>query len=93
MHIAFSVKLNFIVIGGIEMGKYYEILTLLSEIAGEYGENTYSVQTYALGYIPFKNSENKINDVGNKFIDVARWLLEESEKNFNESLIRKTASQ
>lgn len=75
------------------MGKYYEILTLLSEIAGEYGENTYSVQTYALGYIPFKNSENKINDVGNKFIDVARWLLEESEKNFNESLIRKTASQ
>ena len=75
------------------MGKYYEILTLLSEIAGEYGENTYSVQTYALGYIPFKNSENKINDVGNKFIDVARWLLEESEKNFNESLMRKTANQ
>ena len=75
------------------MGKYYEILTLLSEIAGEYGENTYSVQTYALGYIPFKNSENKINDVGNKFIDVARWLLEESEKNFNESLMRKTTNQ
>ena len=70
------------------MGKYIEAITLLAELAGEYGDNTYSVQTYALGYIPFKNGENKINEVGNKFIDVARWLLDESEKNFNDSLHR-----
>ena len=71
------------------MEKYYEAITLLAELAGEYGDNTYSVQTYALGYIPFKNGENKINEVGNKFIDIAHWLLDESEKNFNDSLYSK----
>ena len=68
------------------MEKYIEAITLLAELAGEYGENTYTVQTYALGYIPFKNGKNMINEVGNKFIEVAHWLLDESEKNFNDSL-------
>jgi len=68
------------------MEKYYEALALLAELAGEYGDNTYSITTCALGYIPFKNGENKINEVGNKFIDVARWLLDEAENNFNDSL-------
>lgn len=68
------------------MDKYIEVISLLAELAGEYGDNTYSVHTYALGYIPFKNGENKVNEVGNKFIDVAHWLLDESEKNFNNSI-------
>ena len=68
------------------MEKYIEAITLLAELAGEYGDNTYSVQTYALGYIPFKNGENMVNEVGTKFIDIAHWLLDESEKNFNDSL-------
>lgn len=71
------------------MDKYCEAIALLAELAGEYGDNTYSVQTYALGYIPFKNGENKVNEVGNKYIDVARWLLDESEKNFNETVYGK----
>lgn len=68
------------------MDKYYEVLALLAEIAGEYDENEYSITTYAFGYIPFKNGENKINEVGNKFIDVAQWLLSEGQMNFNNSL-------
>ena len=68
------------------MEKYIEAITLLTELAGEYGDNTYSVQTYALGYIPFKNGENMVNEVGTKFVDIAHWLLDESEKNFNDSL-------
>lgn len=68
------------------MEKYIEAITLLAELAGEYGDNTYSVQTYALGYIPFKNGENMVSEVGTKFVDIAHWLLDESEKNFNDSL-------
>lgn len=71
------------------MVNHYEVITSLAELAGEYGDNTYSVTTYALGYIPFKNGENKINEVGNKFIDIAHWLLDEAEKNFNDSLYKK----
>ena len=71
------------------MDKYGEAIALLAELAGEYGDDTYSVQTYALGYIPFKNGENKVNEVGNKFVDIARWLLDESEKNFNNSIYGK----
>ena len=69
------------------MDKYYEVITLLAELAGEYGDNTYSVSSCALGYIPFKNGENKVNEAGSKFTDVAHWLLDESEKNLNESLL------
>ena len=71
------------------MVNHYEIITQLAELAGEHGENTYSVQTYALGYIPFKNGENKVNEIGNKFTDIAHWLLNEAEKNFNENLYKK----
>lgn len=69
------------------MGKYIEAITLLAELAGEYGNNTYTVQPYALGYIPFKNGENMVNEVGTKFIDIAHWLLDESEKNFNDRFV------
>ena len=71
------------------MDKYIEVITLLAELAGEYGDNTYSVTYCALGYIPFKNGENKVNEVGTKFVDVARWLIDESENNFNASLYSK----
>ena len=63
-----------------------KVINLLAELAGEYDDNTYSVQTCALGYIPFKNGENKVNEVGSKYVDVARWLIDESEVNFNNSL-------
>ena len=62
--------------------KYYEILVQLAEIAEEYGENTYSVINSALGVIPFKNGENKINEVGTSFLEISRWLLDEAENNF-----------
>ena len=67
------------------MVNHYEVITSLAELAGEYGDNTYTVTTCALGYIPFKNSENKVSETGSRFIDVARWLLDEAEKNFNDS--------
>lgn len=62
--------------------KYYEILVQLAEIAEEYGENTYSVRNCALGSIPFKNGENKANEVGTSFSKISRWLLDEGENNF-----------
>ena len=62
--------------------KYYEILVQLAEIAEEYGENTYNVRTQALGAIPFKNGENKVNEVGTSFLEISRWLLDEAENNF-----------
>ena len=62
--------------------KYYEILVQLAEIAEEYGENTYSVRNRDLGAIPFKNGENKANEVGTSFIEISRWLLNEGENNF-----------
>lgn len=62
--------------------KYYKALALLAELAGEYGNNTYSVTDYALGFIPFKNGENKIKEVGNGFDEIAHWLIEEGKQNF-----------
>ena len=62
--------------------KYYEILVQLAEIAAEYGENTYNIRTCALGAIPFKNGENKVNEVGTSFLEISRWLLDEAENNF-----------
>lgn len=64
------------------MNKYYKTLELLSEIAGEYGENKYSVTDFAIGFIPFKNGENKSKEVGTDFVDVAHWLVDEGKKNF-----------
>ena len=62
--------------------KYYEILVQLAEIAEEYGENTYNVSNCTLGAIPYKNGENKANEVGTSFLEISRWLLNEAENNF-----------
>ena len=62
--------------------KYYEILVQLAEVAEEYGENTYNVRNLALGAIPFKNGESKVNEVGTSFLKISRWLLDEGENNF-----------
>lgn len=70
------------------MNKYYKALELLAELAGEYGDNTYSVVDHALGFIPFKNNENKVKEVGMNFQEVARWLLDESKNNFNEHILK-----
>lgn len=66
--------------------KYYEAIKLLAELAGNHGANTYSIKNCALGLIPFKNGENKANEVGIGFSEVARWLIDEGEKNFEASL-------
>lgn len=63
--------------------KYYEILVQLAEIAEDFGDNTYSVINCALGAIPFKNGENKVDEVGTRFMEISRWLLDEAENNFN----------
>ena len=63
--------------------KYYEILVQLAEIAEEYGSNTYSITNFALGAIPFKNGENKAEEVGTSFLEISRWLLDEAENNFS----------
>lgn len=68
------------------MNKYYEALKLLAELAGEYGDNTYKIVDFALGFIPFKNGENKSKEVGIDYNSIARWLIDEGEANFNNSL-------
>lgn len=65
--------------------KYYNTLALLAEIAGEYGENTYSVTDFAFGFIPFKNGENKSKEVGIEFDKIAHWLIDEWKENFEKS--------
>lgn len=70
------------------MEKYYRTLELLAEIAGEYGNNKYSVTDFALGFIPFKNGENKVKEVGTEFSDIAHWLVDEGKKNFEEYIKR-----
>ena len=67
------------------MEKYYKALLLLAELAGEYGDNTYSITDFALGFIPFKNGKNQSEEVGIGFNEVARWLIDEGERNFNNS--------
>ena len=62
--------------------KYYEILVQLAEMAEECGSNKYSIMDFALGAIPFKNGENKAKEVGTSFIEISRWLLDETENNF-----------
>lgn len=59
---------------------YYETLVSLVELASKNG-NTYSITDYALGFIPFKNGENKVQEVGNDFFSIAHWLLDEAETN------------
>ena len=71
------------------MDKYYQILSLLAELASEYGNNSYSVASYSMGFIPFKNGKNMVDEVGIKFSDIAKWLIDEDVKNFNEELDKK----
>ena len=68
------------------MEKYYKALALLAELAGDCGDNKYSVTDYAFGFIPFKNGENKVKEVGNGFTEIAHWLIDEGQKNFEDSL-------
>lgn len=58
--------------------KYYEVLVSLAELASKNG-NIYSITDYAFGFIPFKNGENKVQEIGDKFLDIAHWLLYEIE--------------
>lgn len=58
----------------------YKILLSLAELASKNG-NTYSITDYAFGFIPFKNGENKVQEVGDKFLNIAHWLLNEAEAN------------
>ena len=59
--------------------KYYETLVQLAEMAEEYGSNKYCIIEFANGAIPFKNGENKAKEVGTSFIEISRWLLDETE--------------
>lgn len=65
--------------------KYFKALELLAELAEDYGNNTYHVSNCAFGAIVFKNTENKVNEVGTDFTSVARWLISEGEANWKES--------
>ncbi len=60
--------------------KYYKTLVLLAELASKNG-NAYSITDYAFGFIPFKNGENKVQEIGDRFFDIAHWLLNEAENN------------
>lgn len=64
---------------------YYNTLVSLAKLASENTNNEYSVTDYAFGFIPFKNGENKVQEVGNSFIDIAHWLLNEMENNHGKS--------
>lgn len=66
--------------------RYYKALALLAELAGDHGTNTYSVTDYAFGFIPFKNGENKVKEVGTGYSEIAHWLIDEGQKNFEDSL-------
>ena len=61
--------------------KHYEILVSLTELASADGNNKYNITDFAFGFIPFKNGENKTEEVGNDFFNIARWLINEAEEN------------
>lgn len=50
-----------------------------AELASKNG-NTYSVTDFAFGFIPFKNGENKVQEIGSDFLNIAHWLLNEMEE-------------
>ena len=60
-----------------------QALASLVEVANETSSNKYKVIPFALGFIPFKNNINMTIEIGDSFMDVARWLLSEIENNFN----------
>ena len=59
------------------MNNYYETLVLLAKIAEKHTNNKYTITDYAFGFIPFKNGENKVKEIGDEFIQIAHWLLDE----------------
>ena len=68
--------------------KYYEILVQLAEIAEEYESDKYQIIDFTLGAIPFKNGENKAEEVGTSFLEISRWLLGEAENNFGNQYVQ-----
>ena len=63
--------------------KYYETLTFLAEVATYSGPDEYSVVNFALGFIPIKNGVSMTDTIGKGFLQIARWLLDETDKNLN----------
>lgn len=61
--------------------KYYETLINLCELATREsnGKNVYQITDFAGRFIPFKNEENLVTEVGTDFIKISRWLLDEME--------------
>ena len=59
------------------MNKYYEALILLAKIAEERTGNKYDITDFAFGFIPFKNGENKVQEIGDDFVNIAHWLIDE----------------
>ena len=65
------------------MNHAFQALESLVEVANETSSNKYEIIPFALGFIPFRNNINMTIEIGNNFIDVARWLLSEIENNLN----------
>ena len=68
---------------GIIVNHAFQALESLVEVANETSSNKYEIIPFALGFIPFRNNINMTIEIGNSFMDVARWLLSEIENNFN----------
>ena len=65
------------------MNHAFQALESLVEVANETNSNKYEIIPFALGFIPFRNNINMTSEIGNSFINVARWLLSEIENNSN----------
>lgn len=64
------------------MNKYIQTLNTLAEIAGTFSKNEYNILDTAIGYVTFKNDKNITEEVGDNFINVAKYLLSEAENSF-----------
>lgn len=65
------------------MNHAFQALESLVEVANETSSNKYEIIPFALGFIPFRNNINMTIEIGNSFINIARWLLSEIENNLN----------
>lgn len=65
------------------MDHAFQALESLVEVANETSSNKYEIIPFALGFIPFRNNINMTIEIGNSFINIARWLLSEIENNLN----------
>lgn len=65
------------------MNHAFQALEFLVEVANETSSNKYEIIPFALGFIPFRNNINMTIEIGNSFINIARWLLSEIENNLN----------